>query len=317
MQKNIVILGATGFIGRNMALHFAAQKDVRVTGTYFRSAPLEHPHIRMVQADLTRRDDVDRVIEGSDLVIQAAAVTSGAQDIVHNPHVHIADNAVMNSHIFRAAFDHQVAHVIFFSCTVMYHSSSVALKEEDFDPGREMHPNYFGGGWNKVYFEKMCEFYARQGRNKYTVIRHSNIYGPHDKFDLEKSHVFGATMTKVITTPDGGAISVWGAGEEKRDLLFIEDLMEFVQLAGTKQKSPFDLFNVGSGNAVSVKDLVRLMVRCSGKQLEIKHDLSKPSINTSLCLNCSKAQKELGWRPRTSLEEGILKTMTWYRAHFK
>ena len=57
-----------------------------------------------------------------------------------------------------------------------------------------MVPQYFGAGWTKVYIEKMCEFYSRIGDTKYTVMRHSNVFGPHDKFDLEKSHVFGATI---------------------------------------------------------------------------------------------------------------------------
>ena len=170
---------------------------------------------------LTNREDVDELLKpGYDILVQAAATTSGAKEIVNKPYYHVTDNAVMNSLIFRSAFEHNIGHVIFFSCTVMHQSSDKPLKEDDFDANKGMHPRYFGVGWTKVYIEKMCEFYSRISSTKYTVVRHSNIFGPYDKFDLERSHVFGATMTKVMTAKDGGKIVVWGTGEEERDLLY-------------------------------------------------------------------------------------------------
>ena len=72
----------------------------------------------------------------------------------------------------------------------------------------------------------MCEFYSRLGRNKYTLIRHSNIYGPNDKFDLKKSHVFGASLNKVVNCKNN-FVNIWGDGKESRDLLYISDLINF------------------------------------------------------------------------------------------
>lgn len=314
MKKKFLVLGATGFIGRNLVEYFANQSDIELYGTYYKSAPLKHPNIQMIRADLTSKLDVDRATKGMDVIIQAAAVTSGSKDVINNPVIHITDNAVMNSLIFKSAYDHSVSHVVFFSCTVMYHSSDIPLKETDFDANREIYPNYFGGAWNKVYFEKMCEFYARLNRNKYTVLRHSNIYGPYDKYDLEKSHVFSATITKVMTAK-GGKISVWGAGEEERDLLYISDLIRFVEMVLSKQQSPFELYNIGYGSSISIKDLVQKIIDISGRQLAIEYDLSKPSIKTKLCLDSARAKEKLGWEPQVSLEEGIKKTLAWYKAN--
>jgi len=317
MKKNVLICGATGFIGRNIAESLAKRDELEVYGTYLNSEPLDNPRIKMIQADLTRPKDVSRSIKGMDLIIQAAATTSGAKDIVTKPYYHVTDNAVMNSLIFRSAYEHKAAHVVFFSCSVMYQSSDVPVKETDFDANQEIYPNYFGVGWTKVYIEKMCEFYSRIGNTKYTVIRHSNIYGPHDKFDLEKSHVFGATMTKVMTANNGGKVVVWGAGEEERDLLYISDLMSFVELAIDKQESKFELYNVGYGNSVSVNNLVKKITASSGKDLRIEYDLTKPNIKTKLCLDTTKARNSLGWFPKVSLDEGIQKTMNWYKANVK
>lgn len=313
MREKILILGATGFIGRNMAEYFANKSEYEVFGTYNKSIPLNHANIKMLKADLTRSDDIEKVMQGVDIVIQAAATTSGAKDIVSKPYMHVTDNAVMNSLITRIAYEHSVKHVIVFSCSIMYQSSEVPLKETDFNPNNEMHMNYFGAGWMKVFVEKMCEFYSRLNRNKYTVLRHSNIYGPHDKFDLEKSHVFGATVTKVMAAKEGGKIRVWGTGDEERDLLYASDLTRCVDLAISKQEKPFALYNVGYGRSISVKDLVSKIIELSGKKLVSEHDLSKPSISTKVCLDCTKAKEELGWVPRVSLDDGIRKTLAWYK----
>lgn len=315
MKKKILILGASGFIGRNLAEYFAGKAGYEVYGTFCKSTPPQNDSIRMFQADLTRKDDVDRVLADMDVVVQAAAITSGSRDALTTPYIHITDNAVMNSLIFRSAFEKSIPHVIFLSCSVMYHSSDVPLKETDFDANREMFPSYFGGGWNKVYFEKMCEFYSRQGRNRYTVIRHSNIYGPYDKYDLEKSHVFGATVTKVMTATDS-KIVIWGSGEEERDLLYVGDMMNFVEAAITLQRSSFSLYNAGYGSAIPVRKLAEKIIELSGRNLTIEHDLNKPTIKTSLSLDSGKALRELGWKPLVFLDEGIRLTLDWYRKQY-
>lgn len=316
MKKKVLVCGSTGFIGRNIAAALSKKDDIEVYGTYQRSKPLTDPGIRMLRADLTEREDVDKVIKGMDIIIQAAATTSGAKDIVTRPYYHVTDNAVMNSLIFRSAHEHNVSHVVFFSCSVMYRSSTTPLKETDFDANEEIYPSYFGVGWTKVYIEKMCQFYSGLGVSKYTVIRHSNIYGPYDKFDLEKSHVFGATVTKVMNNKNG-KIVVWGTGEEERDMLYISDLVSFVEIVINKQASRFELCNVGYGNSISVKNLVDKIIVCSGKDIKVEYNPSRPTINTRLCLDTSKARNMFGWKPKISLDEGIRVTIDWYKSNYE
>jgi len=315
-KKKILICGATGFIGRNLVEYYTKKDEYVVFGTYHNSEPYDNSKIKWIKADLNNRKEIDELLKpGYDVLIQAAATTSGAKEIVTKPYYHVTDNAVMNSLLFRSAYDYDIGHVIFFSCTVMHQSSDTPIKETDFDANKEIHPNYFGVGWTKVYIEKQCEFYSRIGNAKYTVIRHTNIYGPYDKYDLEKSHVFGATMTKVMTTPDNGKIIVWGKGEEERDLLYVSDLVDFVDLAIENQKTKFELFNAGAGYSILIKDLVKKIVNHSGKNLKIEHDLTKPSINTKLCLDIKKAKKDIKWEPKITLDEGIIKTMDWYKSN--
>jgi len=312
----ILVCGATGFIGRNIAESFAKRGDFQVIGVHNKRSRYNYPNLEWVQADLNNSQDINRILDGVDVIVQAAATTSGSKDIVSRPYIHVTDNAVMNSLLFRAAFEKKVKHVIFFSCTVMLQSSDKAQSEDDYDANIELHPRYFGVGQTKLYLEKMCDFYSRIGETKFTAIRHTNIYGSHDKFDLEKSHVFGATITKVLSSKDG-KVHVWGTGEEERDLLYINDLIGFVECAIENQESLYGLYNCGYGSAVSIKTLVEKIISASGKNLKIEHDLSQPTIKTSLSLNCEKAKKELGWSPSINLDEGIVKTIAWWRENIE
>ncbi len=315
-KKKILVCGATGFIGRNVAERLSKRDDLEVTGTYFNSKPYEDKNIKMIHANLLNPNEVQKIVIGEDTIIQYAATTSGSKDIVSKPYIHVTDNAVMNSLLLRSAFDNNVKHFIFPSCTVMYQPNEKPLKETDFNPNQELLPNYFGVGNTKIYIEKMCEFFSRLGKTKHTVIRQANIYGPYDKFDLEKSHVFGATMTKIMTNKDG-KIVVWGGGKEKRDLLYIDDLVDFIEMAIDRQKTPYELYNVGLGEAISIDSLVKKIIEISGKDLKIEYDTSKPTIKTSLCVDTTKAKKDFGWNPKISLEKGIRRTMDWYKQNIK
>lgn len=318
-MKKILLCGATGFIGKNLLLHFMKRPEFEVYATYHQRPPADSNgktgRVKWIEADLTQRGDVEEAVRGKEIVIQAAATTSGAKEILSKPYYHVTDNAVMNALIFRACYENKVQHVIFFSCTVMYPGDlDRPVKEEDFN--YQVSDKYFGAGWTKVYAEKMCEFYSRIGPTKYTAIRHSNIYGPFDKFDLERSHVFGATVTKVMTAPDHGKIIAWGDGSEERDLLYVDDLIDFVDKALVFQESPFEIINVGSGEAISVRGLVEKIIKHSGRDLKIEFDRTKPTLPFKLRLNIERTKKLYRWSPQTRLDEGIAKTLHWYRSHY-
>jgi nucleoside-diphosphate-sugar epimerase len=311
-MKTILICGATGFIGRNLTEYFSKKEGYKVRAVYHDRPPIKEIDVEWIHADLNNKEDVKRVINGCNIVLQYAATTSGAGDIVIRPYIHVTDNAVMNSLILRECFESQVEHFVFPSCTVMYQPSEKAVSESDFDANKQLLPNYFGVGNTKLYIEKQCEFYSRLGKTKFTVLRQSNIYGPHDKYDLKRSHVFGATVTKIMTNTSG-ELEIWGSGEERRDLIHVNDLVEAVNLSLENQKEKFSLYNIGLGSDISINELVQKMIQISGKKITVSHDLSKPTIKTSLFLDYNKATSEIGWSPRTDLNSGIEKTLKWFK----
>lgn len=310
-KQKILVCGATGFIGRNMAEYFARNLNYEVHAVRYKRPEYTIPGVIWHQADLRNPEAVEKLVAGMDVIVQAAATTSGAKDIVSKPFIHVTDNAVMNSYLLRAAFEAKVKHFVFFSCTVMYQSNDVPIPISGFDANQELHPRYFGVGNTKIYIEKMCEFFSRISDMKTTAIRHSNIYGAHDKFDLERSHVFGATVTKVMTAKD--KITVWGTGEEERDLLHVDDLTNFVERVIERQPTPYGLYNCGYGSAIAIRDLVSKIIAASGKQLAVEHDLAQPTIKTSLSLDCHRAKRDLDWHPRILLDDGIKRTIEWWR----
>jgi len=316
-RKKVLVCGASGFIGRNALLALSRNPHYEVYGTHLKtkipSAFLEESHAKVLRADLTLKEDVEKAVKGMEVVIQAAATTSGAKDTFLKPYYHVTDNAMINSLLFRACHENGVKRFIFFSCTNVYASQDEPVKESDLN--YQLYDKYFGGAWTKIYLEKMCEFYSRLGVTSFTVIRHSNIYGPFDKYDLERSHVFGASVTKVMTAPDYGKVSVWGDGSEVRDVLYVDDLIDFVERVLDRQTTPFELVNVGSGEFISIRDLVTKIIQHSGKNLMIEFDRTKPSLPFKVRLNIDRAKKLFGWSPKTSLDEGIRKTLDWYRCN--
>ena len=311
-KKNIIIYGATGFIGKNLTIFFSQNPKYKVTATYNQRPPFECPNVIWIKVNLLNHNEVKESLKNQQIVIQAAATTSGAKDIVNSPALHVTDNAVMNSLLFREVFEQKIEKLIFFSCTVMYKHGRIPLKEEDFSVD-EIHQRYFGIGWTKLYLEKMAEFYAHLGSTKFIVLRHSNIYGPHDKFDLEKGHVFAATLLKIkkALNEKKKNLEVWGDGSDVRDFLHIHDLLNFVKISlECDHLEKFNLFNVGSEAPVSVKNLIDLMIEVTGVDLKIDWDISKPSIGTSIVIDCSKA-RALDWRAKTNLKDGIKDAWTW------
>ena len=313
-MKKILICGATGFIGKNITLGLSKNKNYEIHAVRFkRPAYKTSDNVKWHKADLRKPASIDKLIKNMDIVVQAAATTSGSKDIVSKPYIHVTDNAVINSFIFRSAYTHEIKHFIFPSCTVMYPSSKKATKENDFT-GRII-DKYKGAGETKVYLEKIAKFYSMLSKTKFTIIRHSNIYGPHDKYDLDKSHVFGATITKVMKATDD--LEVWGDSSEIRDFLHADDLVNFIKKAISKQKTQYEIYNCGSGKAITIKQLCNLIVKISKKPLKIKFNKNKPTIKFDMFLNCNKAKKELGWEPKIEIESGIKKTVSWWIKNIK
>lgn len=301
-----MICGASGFIGRNLFEYFNSLENYDVYGTYLKNRP-QSPYPGLVQADLKDKEKTLRATQDMNVVINCAAMTDGMG--VYNPATYILPNIQINQNLIEAALINRVRHFIFLSCTVMYPSSSRPLKEHEHNL-ENVHPKYIMPARMKLVAEDLCRICANLGNTKYTVVRHTNVYGPYDKFDLQKGHVLSATIEKVMRAEK--EITVWGSGTESRDFLYIQDLIRFVEAVIEKQENNFDIFNVGYGQTYSVNELVDHIIRCSGKKISAVHDLNKPTIETLMKIDVEKAKNILGWKADVGLSEGLVQTIDWY-----
>jgi nucleoside-diphosphate-sugar epimerase len=306
-MKKITICGATGFIGINLVRKFS--KKYKVYAIYNKKKPFSLKNVKWVKADLRNYKDCLKVTSLSKIIIQAAATTSGSKDIINNPFLHVTDNAIMNSYLLKASYVNSIEKFIFTSCTVMYHHSKKSLSENDVEESR-IFKNYYGVGHTKLYVEKMCNFYSKISNIKFSIVRHSNIYGPYDKFSLTKGHFIGSSIKKAFLKKN--FIQIFGAGNEKRDYLFIDDFLNFLEKLIIKQKNNFEIINCTYGKSFKIIDILKKIIKFSKTQKKIKKIKGK-NINVDILVNSNKAKKLLDWKPNVSIDEGLKKTIKWYQ----
>ena len=309
-DKKVLVAGGSGLIGSHTIeelLHRGAQ--VRAT-IHSKEPVIKDDRIEYIQCDLTQREDCARVVQDMDYVILCAANTSGAAVMAQNPIAHITANLLINSQILEAACLAGVSRLLFVSSTTVYPAVTYPVKEEEGFTG-EPHPSYFAVGWMKRYIEKLAEFYYQRYGMKIALIRPTNIYGPYDKFDFETSHVLPALMRRAVEKQN--PFEVWGDGSAVRDFMYVSDLVEALLLT-LENYAECQPLNIGSGQPVTIKESVELILRVTGNPATVIYDASKPTTIPFRVVDLTKAETVLGFKTKVSLEEGLKKTIDWYRS---
>jgi GDP-L-fucose synthase len=242
-----------------------------------------------------------------------AANTSGAAVIASTPLVHVTPNIVMNSQMLEAAYSARVKKFVWLSSNAAYPpSGDRPVKEEEMFDG-DPYETYFGVAWMKRYTEILCRMYSEKLKNPMTtvVLRPSNIYGPYDDYEFETSHVMAALIRRVVERHD--PFEVWGTGDDIRDWIYIDDFIDAMIMAAEKINS-YNPINIGLGKGYSIRQALRMMLEIDGYTgARITYNSSKPSMIPTRLIDTAKAEAILGFKAKTGLEEGISKTIAWYR----
>ncbi|MHB8163390.1 MAG: NAD-dependent epimerase/dehydratase family protein [Methanoregula sp.] len=309
----ILVAGGTGFIGVNLIRRLLS-KGCKIRATLHKRPEVIHDkRIEYVQADLTRAEDCERVVQGMDYVFMCSANTSGAAVMALNPLAHVTPNVVMNAQMMEAAYRAGVKKFVFISSSAAYPPTGDRPVCEDEMFGADPYEVYYSVGWMKRYGEILCKVYAQKIKKPMAmlVIRPSNIYGPYDKFDINTSHVTTALIRKVVERQK--PIEVWGSGNDVRDLIYIEDFLDGLLLAFEKS-GEYLAINLASGQGYSVKEILQTIREVDGyTEAEVRFDPSKPSTIAIRLVNIQIARDILGFQPKTSLKEGLKQTVEWYR----
>ena len=220
---------------------------------------------------------------------------------------------MINSNILHYVALNQVNKFIFPSCSTVYQSSVNPVAECDIDLNLPFFRSYRGSANVKSYIEQICSIYSELLETKFIVLRHSNLFGPHDKYFRNDAHVCASLISKVLLANDNSSIEVWGDGTLQRDLLFVEDFCQALDCLLNFHEEDYSVFNVGSGNLVSIDNLAKLIIQHVGKNLRINYTPSSSTGEFLSCLDISKITSTTNWSPNTSLELGIQKSVDWVK----
>ena len=308
-NKNILVTGAGGLVGINALSRLKDVPGLKVKAVYRNSQPkVFSDNISYVKMDLRDCESSKSAVKGMDYILMFAANISRRNSDLS----YLLSDLEINFQVLNAAHAAGVKKVVWLSSATAYSPSEIPLKEEQMysaDPADV----YFGLGWTTRYIETLFRMYATKLNHSLeaVVLRSTAIYGEHDDFNLSTCHVLAALIGKVAQRQS--PIEIWGTGQTRRDFIYVGDVVDACILA-LEKASGFAVFNIGSGKTYSVKELLEMVLAADNySQAKIIYDKSKPAKFPNIALDCGKAKETIGFLSGTSIEDGIAKTIKWYR----
>ncbi|MEE9542395.1 MAG: GDP-L-fucose synthase [Thermodesulfobacteriota bacterium] len=300
----VVVTGGAGFLGSFLVegLERRGCKDIFV--------------VRSKDYNLVEMEDVKRLYRDAkpDMVIHLAASVGGIGANKENPGRFFYENLMMGVQLIEAGRQAGVDKIVALGTICSYPKfTPVPFKEEDLWNGYPEETNAPYGLAKKMLLVQAQAYREQYGFNAIHLLP-VNLYGPRDNFDLDSSHVIPALIRKCVEAGERGddKIIVWGTGKATREFFYVEDAVEGILLASEIYNGP-EPINLGAGFEISIKDLVDLITRLTGFKGGVEWDTSKPDGQPRRMLDTTRAEELLGFRARTALEDGLKKTIEWYR----
>lgn len=312
-NKNILVTGGSGFVGTNLLGRLLkSEANIFATINNFKPA-LEDKRITYLKGDLELKQNCINAVKDIDYVFMCAANTSGAKIMAKTPLVHLTPNVLMNMQMLEASYEAKVKKFLFISTNTVYPLTDFPVKEDDVT--NEFYESYHIVAWMKRFTEIVCDMYSTKIENpmQTVIVRPGNLYGPHDKFDWEKSKVLPALMRRAIERQD--PFEVWGDGNDLKDFLYIDDFIDaLVKALWIETSNPI---NIASGIPITIKEaLNEILIASNFEDANVRFDASKPSMIPKRLINIDKAQQLLEFKPKVSFREGIEKTIDWYKSYY-
>lgn len=269
------------------------------------------------ELDLTRQSEVENFFakEKPAYVILAAAKVGGIYANDTYPADFIMQNLQIECNVIDAAYKNGVEKLLFLGSSCIYPRECPQPIKEEYLLGGYLEKTNEAYALAKIAGLKMCAFYNQQYGTDYISVMPCNLYGVNDNFSPENSHVLPALMRKFHEAKEKNepTVTVWGSGRPLREFLNVDDLADACLFLMDHYKGN-EFFNVGYGKEITILELAEMMKRVTGFQGEIILDSSKPDGTPRKLTDISRL-KEMGWKPKICLEEGLKQTYEWYKAN--
>ena len=270
---------------------------------------------RSREYNLVEREACRRAVADSkaEIVFHLAARVGGIGANRDNPGVFLFENAMMGLQMLEECRVAGVAKTIVAGTICAYPKfAPIPFREEDLWNGYPEETNAPYGIAKKLLLVQSQAYRDQYGMNS-IVLFPVNMYGPRDNFDLRTSHVIPAMIRKFIAARDAGTadVTLWGDGSPTREFIYVEDAVEAMILGAEKYDSS-EPVNIGSGNEISIRDLATQIATAVGFTGKIVWDTSQPNGQPRRRLDVTRAKERFGFTARTTLADGIAKTVVWY-----
>ena len=250
--------------------------------------------------------------EQPEVVIDAAAKVGGILANNNFPYQFLMENLQIQNNLIDGAHKAGIEKFIFLGSSCIYPKFAAQPLKEECLLTDSLEPTNEWYAIAKITGVKACQSIRKQYQKEYVSLMPTNLYGSFDNFDLESSHVLPAMLRKFHEAKINNNLDVtlWGSGTPMREFLFVDDMAAAV-IHALENNLPEDLYNIGTGKDITIKELAETMQKVIGHQGNIIWDVSKPDGTPRKLMDVSK-MKEIGWHYSTELEEGIKKTYTWF-----
>lgn len=250
-----------------------------------------------------------------DVIIDAAAKVGGILANNNFPYQFLMENMQIQNNLIDAAHRLAVDKFIFLGSSCIYPKLAPQPLKEEYLLTDSLEPTNEWYAIAKITGVKACQAIRKQFEKDFVSLMPTNLYGTHDNFDLTSSHVLPAMMRKFHEAKlnNNAVVTLWGSGTPMREFLFVDDMAEAVVFA-LENELPDYLYNVGTGEDLTIRELAETIQKIVGHQGEIIWDDTKPDGTPRKLMDISKMH-ELGWKHQVNLEEGIQQTYNWFLAN--